>query len=388
MLKNKWIILVIICLTTLAIIGGDAMIAPITQPIAEEYGFAQSGFMGTTSALVNAVFVILCGIFLTIFNRKTLTIASMAFFVIIGTIAIILSSAGVGTIIPYIMIFALCGAPQGMLTVLNASTIKEHFSEDQRAKAQGFYTASIAIMAIVVLNAGGFLAVGGMFGTFKIFLLAIPILAALFFIPKANEQIVEEKKEKFTLNKQIFKDGIKLWILVAIFQMIYQFFFQFLGLVFAFKTINVPMSMAVGFGVTPIFIGVLIAGFIFGLVYKKLQEKTVFLNFVLATAGLGIIFFAPNLIIVGIGTLLLGAMYCFSFSYGFLKAGLLNQNPTTMITITSLVMALSAFAAPHIFNLIALIFSMNHLQILPIIAGMTAVGAALNFRKNKQIIAN
>jgi MFS family permease len=273
-----------------------------------------------------------------------------------------------------------------MLTVANNSMIKEVFHEEKkRSLAMGFYTASIAIVAILVMNISSFFAAetGNYFDAFKVFYFSIPILALLFLLPKgevSKEEIVNEEKEIISLNKQVFKDGWKLWLSLGLIQVLYQTCFQFPGYFIVAKGIATSYIAPL---ISFVFVGVVASGFVFGLIYNKIKLRVPLLNYIIATISLALLFFSTNVVLLAIGMFGIGFVYCSTNAYSFLRSGLINKFTATNILLTSITMGIFAFLSPHIFNLLIAITGLNHLTVLPIVIAITAIGAVLSYFVNK-----
>lgn len=380
---NPWLVLVIICMTTMTIIGGDAIIAPLTATIAAQEGYTISGFMATMSAPMSCIFILVAGILAAYFRKKNLMIVSFAFFVLIGLIAIIGAQFITGPWL-FVVIFALCGVAQGMFTTLNVRMISEIFPDEQkRSKAMGFYTASIAIMAIIIVNLSQFFAGGNgsYFDSFKVFYLSIPILIAVCFIPKDKKPEIETR-EKLFFNIETVKEGWKFWLSFGIVQILYQYCFQFPGWFLAPK--GEQFLTNIGILISILFLGVLTGGFIFGIIYNKIKERTSLLVYSFLTLFLIILFFAQNNILLGFGMFGMGVSYSLMYSLSFLRASL-RKNPATNIFMIGIMVGIFVFFTPHFYNLIVSITKLNHLQIMPIMFLISTLGVITSFFTNKRI---
>lgn len=268
----------------------------------------------TIPAFMVLIFVLLSSVFAKIIGTKQTVILGLVISLISGLVPVFSSNFTV-----ILVSRAGLGIGFGLFNSLAVSMIGNFFDGDERAKLIGFQSAFQSLGTAILAFVAGQLLKINWHPSFYIYLIILPIIVlfALFVpsIPKNSEQeennSVESSKSK--LNPQVFAYALFLMVVIIVFS------------ASQVKLAQLVTDNGIGTGtdasniLSVMSIAGMIAGFIFGAIYKRLKQFTFPVS--LFTMGIAYILFAisPNMIVIGGGALLIG------FAFSILVPYLFNQ---------------------------------------------------------------
>lgn len=309
---KRTLCLVALMLTNLAVMN-DLVVIPV---ISNLYGeFAEH--MGLVNYIVSGpaliiVFTSLLASFLCKkMDKKTVLIIGGVFFTV-GSIL------GVLVVDPYYMAFmrTLVGIGAGICQVVAVSMIADVYEdENERAKATGYYNATMSFVGIAYSYLAGVLANSGAWkNAFMCYWAAIPMLIFLFlFVPsvKPDKDVQEEKgKQKESLGFRFWALEISWFIANLLFGATVLYYVavyvseNLLGDV-AFTGMATSVKQIVGF----------ILCLFFGSIYKVLKRHTITVSYFIAAVTLVIMVVSPSKFCAVVIATICGCCYKIVFSY-------------------------------------------------------------------------
>ncbi|WP_051999975.1 MFS transporter [Schleiferilactobacillus shenzhenensis] len=213
----------------------------------------------------------------------------------------------------------LLGVGFGLINSLAVSMISEFFSGDTAATLIGFQSAFQGLGAAVLTFTAGQLLTTGWQHVFLVYLIMIPIILLFgFFVPEpphndapapATADDPTPSGKKTALNPIGVAYGLLALVLCVVYMIVSVKLSEFmtstgLGTASQASTVMSVMQLAN-----------MAAGFVFGLLYKKLHAFTLPVALFATAAGFGLILIANNLFVVSIGAALNGISFALWISY-------------------------------------------------------------------------
>lgn len=256
---------------------------------------------------------------------------------------------------------AVLGLGLGVVAPLSLVLIGDFFEGKERAKFTGFSTSTSNLGAVIGILLVGYLGTINWRYIFFVYLIALIVLAlVVMFLPNKKEERTmkaNDNTKNIKLNKSVFKYSI---IVILAFMVFY----------------SVPTNIALFMGYKHLgsseMSGMLIAlltfsGFIFGLNFGRLLkifgEKLILLAFALMTIGVLVIGFAPSLLAIIIGVMLVGFGFGLSVPYSIFHASKVVHAKHTgrAITIVTTSIYVGVSISPMVLDSLAKLLHVNNM---------------------------
>ncbi len=309
---KRTLCLVALMLTNLAVMN-DLVVIPVISDLYGEF----AGHMGLVNYIVSgpALIIVLTSLLASFLCKK---LDKKVVLIIGGVFFTVGSILGALVIDPYYMAFmrTLVGIGAGIEQVVAVSMIADVYEdEDERAKATGYYNATMSFVGIAYSYLAGVLASSGVWkNAFMCYWAAVPMLIFLFlFVPsvKPDKDAQEEKgKEKEPLGFRFWALEISWFIANLLFGATVLYYVavyvseNLLGDV-AFTGMATSVKQIVGF----------ILCLFFGGIYKALKRHTITVSYFIAAVTLVIMVVAPSKFCAVVIATICGCCYKIVFSY-------------------------------------------------------------------------
>lgn len=308
--------LIALMLTNLAVMA-DLVIIPVISELYQAYGDHMNAvnYIVSGPALIIVVTSLIAGWLCRRINKKILIIAGGAFFAVGSIFGAVIDSV-------YYVAFmrTLVGIGSGIVQVVAVSMIADIYEDaNVRAKITGYYNATMSFVGIAFSYFAGIIAVKGVWqDVFKLYWLAVPMLIFLIlFVPSIRPADASAAAEKASGQKASM--GGAFWRM--------EFFWFLANLLFGstvlyyvavYITENNLGDAAFSGTATSVkqLVGFLLC-FAFGFIYKKLQEKTIVITYLLAAVTLVILVAAPSRFGAVVIATICGCCYKIAFSYAY-----------------------------------------------------------------------
>lgn len=261
----------------------------------------------TTPALVGTAYAFCVGILHKKIPAKYLIILAQGAAFAYGMIFLFLGgTAPIGVLIAAA---GLMGIGQGSMNTLLAIVLSEACpDENKRGGVLGICMSVMNIGGVIFTNIGGMLAVNRWQNAYMAFFaIAASLVLQFLFLPKGAFKaapapaVSEEKKEKTKL-------PLKVWLICI------NYFFFFLALYvygtniseYIITTYQLGTSVEAGLASSMVTVGGIFAGALFGAYSKFTKKATVPVMMGLATCGLFICCFCPNIIMIYVAGIMAG----------------------------------------------------------------------------------
>lgn len=280
---------------------GTNGIAPILAQIAAAFPGASASsiqFLMTFPSIFCVVCTLLAALLAEKLPKRTLALAGLS----IVSAAGVLACAFHGSLAVLFLWAALLGVGIGMVAPIAPSLISELFDGPERSALMGQQNSAANVGSMLMTFLGGFLAAGGWWFGYLVYLLALPgLLLTLRAVPAAHGPRARQG------GAGPAKGRLHLWREMAI-------AFVFLML-FSSGPANLAMLVAErGIGGTALagtmstlfLLGGTICGLFYGAAATRLGDKTVPLGALMLAAGFLLVSAAPGAVPMGIGCLVAG----------------------------------------------------------------------------------
>ncbi|NMP57332.1 MFS transporter [Enterococcus mundtii] len=241
------------------------------------------------------------------------------------TVLLGLLLAGVAGVLPvftanfYLLMIsrAALGAGFGLFNSLAVSMISEFFEGEEAATLIGFQSAFQGLGAAVMTFTAGRLLTFGWQKAFLVYLITIPIIFLFMaFVPeppkkKQNSTFKKETAQKGTLRPTTLMYGILIFFLCIFYMIVVVKLSTFI------VTENLGTESDAGTLLSFMQIANMVAGFLFGLIYKGLKRWTLPISFFIMAASLFLILTANHLFMIGVGAALNGIAFALFVPYIF-----------------------------------------------------------------------
>lgn len=244
------------------------------------------------------------------------------------------------------------GAGFGLFNSLAVSMISEFFEGDEAATLIGFQSAFQGLGAAMMTFAAGHLLNFGWQRAFLVYLIIIPIIFLFMaFVPEpksakpeksaATNTPVAETKTKLR-SSTIMYGGLIFFLCI---------FYMIIVVKLSLFITESQLGSASDAGTLLSFMQIanMVAGFLFGLIYKGLKKLTLPVSFFVMALGLFLVLIANNLAMVGIGAALNGIAFAMFVPYIFNDANsMVPQEAKASTTSFILVLAnIGNFVSPY-----------------------------------------
>jgi MFS family permease len=318
---------------------------------------------GVSSSLIESVvtipsfsmmlFVLLSGPISSRLGKKNTVLLGLLLVVIGGILPILTTN------ITWILALRLVlGAGLGMFNSLAVSLISDFFEGDERAQLVGFQSAVQGLGSSLATFVAGQLALIDWQFAFLCYAITIPI-ALLFFLvipePEREEPAVSSigtGHRSGGVSIPVLGLGAALFLFMTFIMIVY----TKTGIMIAEK--RMPNAGFLGTALTLFSLSSMIAGFLFGRIYKWFRNYAPFISSLLTATGFVLLWFAQNVTMVTIAMLIIGFSFALFIPYIFtiLTKIVPKGSETLSISIAMVGSNLGAFASPYVIKLVGILF--------------------------------
>jgi ACDE family multidrug resistance protein len=288
---------------------GFSVTAPLLPDLATAFGVSR-GSIGWVQAAVSIAGVLLSaliGYLADRLGRRRVVLASLLLFTVFGCAGFLTR-----TFEGLIAVRVLQGIGTSGLLGLGIVMVSDLYEGPARTKAMGFNLTAVTTVAMLGPLASGFIAGGGVFRPFLIFLIGVPLLVWASRLPSDPTKDVESPIRHAGAAFAALRRGGELGDFAGILLVT----FAATVLQHGFGFTNTPLFLDSEFGVGPSGRGVIIAMFQFGTVVAAVQigrlrarasgSRLVGTGFVLTSLGMAVAALAPGPWAVAVGLGLTG----------------------------------------------------------------------------------
>ncbi len=320
-------------------------------------------FPGVSSSLIESVvtipsfsmmlFVLLSGPISSRLGKKNTVLLGLLLVVIGGILPMLTTN------ITWILALRLVlGAGLGMFNSLAVSLISDFFEGDERAQLVGFQSAVQGLGSSLATFVAGQLALIDWPFAFLCYAITIPIALLFFFIIPEPERGEPTVCTTGTGNKSrgvslpVLGLGAALFLFMTFIMIVY----TKTGIMIAEK--SMPNAGFLGTALTLFSLSTMIAGFLFGRIYKWFRNYAPFISSLLTATGFVLLWFAQNVTMVTVAMLIIGFSFALFIPYIFtiLTKIVPKGSETISISIAMVGSNLGAFASPYIIKLVGVLF--------------------------------
>ncbi|MEC0183094.1 MFS transporter [Paenibacillus peoriae] len=299
------------------------------------------------------LFVLLSGPISSRLGKKNTVLLGLLLVVIGGILPMLTTN------ITWILALRLVlGAGLGMFNSLAVSLISDFFEGDERAQLVGFQSAVQGLGSSLATFVAGQLALIDWQFAFLCYAITIPI-ALLFFLvipePERGEPAVSSTgtgHRSGGVSIPVLGLGAALFLFMTFIMIVY----TKTGIMIAEKS----MSNAgfLGTALTLFSLSTMVAGFLFGRIYKWFRNYAPFISSLLTATGFVLLWFAQNVTMVTVAMLIIGFSFALFIPYIFtiLTKIVPKGSETLSISIAMVGSNLGAFASPYVIKLVGMLF--------------------------------
>ncbi len=356
---------------------------------------------GVSSSLIESIvtipsfsmmlFVLLSGPISSRLGKKNTVLLGLLLVVIGGILPMLTTN------ITWILALRLVlGAGLGMFNSLAVSLISDFFEGDERAQLVGFQSAVQGLGSSLATFVAGQLALIDWPFAFLCYAITIPIALLFFFIIPEPER--EEPTASTTgtghksggMSLPVLGLGAALFLFMTFIMIVY----TKTGIMIAEK--SMPNAGFLGTALTLFSLSTMIAGFLFGRIYKWFRNYAPFISSLLTATGFVLLWFAQNVTMVTVAMLIIGFSFALFIPYIFtiLTKIVPKGSETISISIAMVGSNLGAFASPYVIKLVGVLsgnetasFSFLVSAIVFMIAALLCLGIAIRGKGSKTQMA-
>ncbi len=279
------------------------------------------------------------------------------YIMMLGTLIIALS--GVAGLLCHSSITALLcwavvlGFGIGLFMPLNSSIIALSFDENERGLISGRQVTAATLGGMALSAIAGVLCGIQWHFVYFVYLLAIPgLLCAFAFLPRETLAKTAQKEKKGTIS-----DGAWLYIVtIFLFICVYNAVPNNLTMYLTEK--GMGTSTTAGMLTSAFLAGGAVAGIIYGIIGRRLQNKVIYLAFLLVIIGSSVLFVTNALPVVFVAVFVAGSSVSFTMSQCTVRLAVVEK-PENMTVAMAALMAANSLAqsiAPVFTKLSAIVF--------------------------------
>ncbi len=352
---------------------------------------------GVSSSLIESIvtipsfsmmlFVLLSGPISSRLGKKNTVLLGLLLVVIGGILPMLTTN------ITWILALRLVlGAGLGMFNSLAVSLISDFFEGDERAQLVGFQSAVQGLGSSLATFVAGQLALIDWPFAFLCYAITIPIALLFFFIipePERGEPTVSSKgtgQKSGGMSLPVLGLGAALFLFMTFIMIVY----TKTGIMIAEK--SMPNAGFLGTALTLFSLSTMIAGFLFGRIYKWFRNYAPFISSLITATGFVLLWFAQNVTMVTVAMLIIGFSFALFIPYIFtiLTKIVPKGSETISISIAMVGSNLGAFASPYVIKLVGVLsgnetasFSFLVSAIVFMIAALLCLGIAIRGKGSK-----
>ena len=317
-----------------------------TIPLMKEYFFnyslASIELLTTVPSLMIMIFILLSHLISRKIGSKNTVVLGLIIALISGVIPIFIKDY----IIILISRMAL-GIGFGLFNSLAISLINDLFSGNEKVQMIGFQGAVQGFgSAILTFLAGQFLKTDWNMA-FAIYFIIIPIIILfILFVPNVPNN--KKENQKISLDYSIIKYVVLIFVVLMIYNAV------FLKTPTLVEEQNFGNAVDTSMILTIVQIGSMITGWLFGFIYKRLQESTLLLALILMAVSFLIVSFAKSLFIVSISSALSGISFSLFAPYLVNKVSEESSLESQNFSISLLIVAaqMAGLLSPYFLSLL------------------------------------
>jgi MFS family permease len=389
-IKNKVLFKTALLSISLVLTSASAISAVIPMMLNQLSGVSSSLIESvvTIPSFSMMLFVLLSGPISSRLGKKNTVLLGLLLVVIGGILPMITTN------ITWILALRLVlGAGLGMFNSLAVSLISDFFEGDERAQLVGFQSAVQGLGSSLATFVAGQLALIDWQFAFLCYGITIPI-ALLFFLiipePERGEPTVEDSTEKGHKSGGISIPVLGLGAALFLFMTFIMIVYTKTGIMIAEK--SMPNAGFLGTALTLFSLSTMIAGFLFGRIYKWFRNYAPFISSLLTATGFVLLWFAQNVTMVTVAMLIIGFSFALFIPYIFtiLTKIVPKGSETLSISIAMVGSNVGAFASPYVIKLVGVLsgnetasFSFLVSAIVFTIAALLCLGIAIRGKGSK-----
>jgi MFS family permease len=283
------------------IMNGFMAIAPILAEIQKSFPDADSSeiqLIYTIISLSSMFTMILAGVLVHYFSKKSLMLAGILIMIIGGVLPSILHKS----LLMLYVLSSLFGIGMGVFNIVNSTLISDYFKGVDKAKVMGIQSAMVSIGAAVLSSLSGLIAVRKNWPlSYLVFTICIPIFIFIFIaLPKDPVAQRNSTGEKSISWRLVYFVILNLFasMCINVFHSNNAMFLETMGLgnaaiagtvQFVFMLVGIPCGLSLGFCM------------------KHLGRNTMGFSTLSIAAGMFFIAFSHSLLTVYLGAFLIGA---------------------------------------------------------------------------------
>ncbi|MDO5411364.1 MAG: MFS transporter [Lachnospiraceae bacterium] len=346
----------------------DVAIYPAAEKIYQAYPDASLGvlnFILTGPSLILIFASILCGFLVRYIGKKQLIVYGYVIFILTALACVFLDQPVILAVTRGIM-----GLTMGIVSTAMVGLIAELFTDESaRSSILGYYNGIMSALGAVFSFIAGYLAVLNWHYVFLVFLIMIPITAAIFFFvpdtaPEKNEASLSDSKEAMPYHR-ILPLAAAAFVINAMYAIVLTQIAPIAG------ELKIGGASEAGIMTSLGTVGSLIACLLFGWLYERLKLFIPVIYSLLLALGFFGLACSKNIWMAGALCTLLGAMYGLSYSYYLMYASIIvpPSKSSFAIAIVNAAVYLGIFVAPYVPMLYQSILRKNTIvAVLPYIA--------------------
>jgi MFS family permease len=389
-IKNKVLFKTALLSISLVLTSASAISAVIPMMLNQLSGVSSSLIESvvTIPSFSMMLFVLLSGPISSRLGKKNTVLLGLLLVVIGGILPMFTTN------ITWILALRLVlGAGLGMFNSLAVSLISDFFEGDERAQLVGFQSAVQGLGSSLATFVAGQLALIDWQFAFLCYGITIPI-ALLFFLiipePERGKPTVEDSTEKGHKSGGISIPVLGLGAALFLFMTFIMIVYTKTGIMIAEK--SMPNAGFLGTALTLFSLSTMIAGFLFGRIYKWFRNYAPFISSLLTATGFVLLWFAQNVTMVTVAMLIIGFSFALFIPYIFtiLTKIVPKGSETLSISIAMVGSNLGAFASPYVIKLVGVLsgnetasFSFLVSAIVFTIAALLCLGIAIRGKGSK-----
>lgn len=270
-----------------------------------ELGLASVESLATIPAMMITIFVLMSNLVMNKIGKKNTVLLGIGLIIIFGPLPAFLTNFKL-----VMMSRMLLGAGIGLFNSLSISLMSDFFESDEKATMIGMRTAFLNIGKALTTFLSGYLLLFGERAVFLTYLIAIPIFLLFYrYVPNTSVEQLTKKKGNIRFATIVLT---LLTFLVGV---------SYMGL-----TIKIPslilthyqLEMALSRNLLTILaLSGTIAGFIFGMLLKKVGDSTLPMMLLSMAVGSLIFIFFKHIVLYYVASVVIGVSFVGTMSYIF-----------------------------------------------------------------------
>ncbi len=303
------------------------------------------------------------------FSKKDLILVGLVIFTLSGVFGILKLNA------MYMAIMrAFVGFSTGLISATSVALLSEVFTDEKtRGFVLGLNTATMSALGAVLSLISGHIAVGNWMNVFKLYWIAVPVIALIVLsVPRMKpglEEVAEKAKTKFPL-----KNILWLSFSFVMFSTMYSIVYFQISIYVAETGIGNEALAGLLSSVTTI--GSAVAAAAFGILYLKIKRFTMCTAFFFAGFSFVLMVIAPSAVLAGVSCAFLGVAFGIAFSCLMMEATVLvpEEHVSTSVSIASAIGCVAMFLSTYFSSFLQFILNVDTLKgIMPVLAGLCII---------------